>query len=604
MELTKEQKDVLASNNHLLVTGGPGSGKTTISIFNAAEIVETQLKLYQKVLFLSFARASVSRVIEAIEYEHDIDPLIKKRIDVDTYHSFFWRILKTHGYLIGLPKTIDVLTPQREAIALSNIRNSYPSSNSITTQEKEEKENDENEERNRLMYEEGLVCFDFFAKGVHMLLSKSEKVRNLIAIKYPVIIFDEFQDTNEGQWLAVKSFGIKSRMIALADPEQRIYDWIGADPKRLDHFRHEFQPDEVDFEQQNHRSSGTEIAEFANDMLKGSFSKKSYLGVNFKIYEPNKGQAYTELVSIVLGAIKRVKKSNPKNWSIAILVPTKKMTRQISEVLDNPPDPLPSIYHEPYIEVEAAMLSAEIIAFLMQPQNEPKKLDEFIDLLVNYLRGRGGDKPTKKNMKEAFGFEKALQEYKVKLLLGKAIRGNSILVKTIETYEILKEIRFIGNPESDWRLITKILHESNCPRLNLLSEDAKNIRLLKRGEKIRQSLSLDWRENVAYVNALEITRLAFVQQHFATKSKLEHGVLLMNMHKAKGKQFDEVIIFEDWPKRARGKIVGNSGRIVWSNLVDNINDQCGQNFRVSITRAKSRVTILTPKGDPCVLLLG
>ena len=601
MDLTEKQKHVLASNNHLLVTGGPGSGKTTVSIFKAADLLEKQLVYYQKVLFLSFARASVSRVVEAIE--HDIDPLIKNRIDVDTYHSFFWRILKTHGYLIGLPQSIDVLTPQREAIALSAIRNSFLPAKSITDKQLVEKEKMENQERDRLLYEDALVGFDFFAEGVFKLLHKSQKIRKLIATKYPVIIFDEFQDTNEGQWFAVKNLGTASKMIALADPEQRIYDWIGADPKRLQHFRDEFRPDEVNFGQSNHRSAGTEIADFGNGILNGKLTQKSYSGIDLKAYEPNKNQAYSELVSRVLGAIKRVKKSNPKSWSVAVLVPTKRMTRLISEMLDNPPQPLPAISHEPYIEVEAVMLSAEIIAFLMQPQLYSGDLDVFVSLMVNYFKGRGGDKPSKKDINQAIAFEKALLEFHSNLLKRKPIRSNSILVNTLEAYEQIKDLEFTGNPETDWKSIIKIMHDSNCPRLNLLTEDAKNIRLLKRGEKIRQDFSLDWRENGAYVNALEITRLAFVQQHFATKSKLEQGVLVMNMHKAKGKQFDEVIIFEDWPKRHKGRIVGNSGRIVRSNSFDNIDDQCRQNFRVSVTRAKSRTTILTPKRDPCVLLL-
>jgi DNA helicase-2/ATP-dependent DNA helicase PcrA len=265
LDLSGAQKDVIQMDGYQLVTGGPGSGKTTVSILKAAKIAREKLKPGQRILFLSFARATVSRVLEAIDEEKQITRAEKARIRVDTYHACFWRILKSHGYLIGFPRRIRVLAPPHEAIALSALRIEYKAASKLTDAERAEKKAREDAERNRLATEEGKVCFDLFASRVGDLLHGSQKVRALISTMYPFIILDEFQDTSADQWRVLEALGIGSTLIALADPEQRIFDFIGADPERLNHFKAAFRPSEHDLADDNHRSKGTEIARFGEE---------------------------------------------------------------------------------------------------------------------------------------------------------------------------------------------------------------------------------------------------------------------------------------------------------------------------------------------------
>ena len=65
MALDDARNAVIICPRHMLVLGGPGSGKTTIALLKAEALIgEQQLKTGQRVLFLSFARATVARVAE------------------------------------------------------------------------------------------------------------------------------------------------------------------------------------------------------------------------------------------------------------------------------------------------------------------------------------------------------------------------------------------------------------------------------------------------------------------------------------------------------------------------------------------------------------
>ena len=57
-----QRQSILDEAGPILVTGGPGCGKTTIALAKAQRVIEAGLKPGQTVLFLSFSRAAVARV--------------------------------------------------------------------------------------------------------------------------------------------------------------------------------------------------------------------------------------------------------------------------------------------------------------------------------------------------------------------------------------------------------------------------------------------------------------------------------------------------------------------------------------------------------------
>lgn len=218
MKLSDTAENALQSECPVLVLGGPGSGKTTLSLLKAKSYV-SELAPEQAILFLSFSRAAVRQV--EIRCRDLLNAEEQRSIEVRTYHSFALDILKTHGRLLtGTPPRI--LYPSEETLLKSCHSGLW---------EKEAK---------RLAAEEGRYVFGEFASAANKLLVGSKAVAKLIADKYPVVILDEFQDTNDSQWELVKTLSLLSRMVFLADPDQRIFDYDKhVSAERLHHLRNE-----------------------------------------------------------------------------------------------------------------------------------------------------------------------------------------------------------------------------------------------------------------------------------------------------------------------------------------------------------------------------
>ena len=568
-----KRKEILKDNDNLLIMGGPGSGKTTIALFKAQQIVkDNTLKCGQKILFLSFARATISRVEEQTKNLISADE--KKHIEINTYHGFIWNILKQHGYLLT-NKPIKLLPPHETAEYLIDI----DKSKIINTLE-------------NLFYNKGLIHFDLFAPLCTQLLSQSKAIRKIISLLYPIIILDEFQDTNTEEWNLINILGENSRLIALADPEQRIYDFRGADPKRITQYIEKLHPSIYNFGTENNRSNGTDIVQFGNDLLSKTNKGKDYSNVKIKKYQYlKKPLAHFYLKMQLLSIRNRLIDSGIKDWSIAILVPTNSLMLEVSDFLIKEQKlqngkTLCSIKHNVSIETSGVSLSALLIAYLLESASLNKcNLKAILELMIKYILGRKGTKPiTQEDKKIIEGIEKYIK-------IGKAIgnKRKALVSDCKNVIEILNQIKFSGNIIKDWKIIVNIIDKCHSEYFMKISKDIKYIRLLRKGNQLYTSLDKLWRNTNSYSGAFDAVSSALTQEHFDMSTKTWSGVNVMTIHKAKGKEFDEVIIYEGL---YQNKIVSKPDRINQGRL----------NLRVAVTRAKNNATILTPFDDPCILL--
>ena len=569
-----KRNDVLKATGNILIMGGPGSGKTTIALFKAKEIAERgRLKNGQKILFLSFARATISRVEE--HAGNLIPPETKSSIEINTYHGFIWNILQRHGYLL-IDKPLKLLPPHEASTKMAGVKK------------------EEISEKAHAMFEEsGLVHFDIFASLCKRLLEKSNSLRKIICDIYPVIILDEFQDTNPDEWELIRLLGRSSTLIALADPEQRIYDFRGADPKRISSFIAEFAPETFDFGTENNRSNGTDIVEFGNDLLAQRNSGKEYNDVMIRTYSSHMPEyKHIALKSCVLRAIKWLNKQIPDNtWSLAVLVPSNPLMMEVSDVLQREQNfsaekKLPKIFHDVAIDASGPSLAALFIAALLEKGSQ--KICGTTDVLrplVSHILGRKSNSPpSKADVELCSALEKYISDGKVLGKNRKALIGECETVATAAN-----SIQLTGNIISDWKMIVEIVSDCSSPYIQHLVSDVRFLRLLQKGTQLHSSLSVLWRDNQSYYGAVEAVSSALTQEHFSMSTKKWDGVNVMTIHKSKGKEFDVVIVYEG---RYQGRIISKPDRL----------DQARLNLRVAVTRAKRCALILTPEEDPCPLL--
>jgi DNA helicase-2/ATP-dependent DNA helicase PcrA len=305
LKICEKRQKLLDTTGHALVTGGPGSGKTTVALLKALRRIDDGLAPGQSVLFLSFSRAAVARIAEAAKTR--IQKPHQKLINIQTFHSFFWELLRAHGYLIGCPAHLTLLAPHDEKAM----------SNGIEKDEEDPAWQAWQKERERLFREEGRVVFDLFAPKAAELLMRSKCIRKIFSNRHPLVIVDEAQDTGPDQWACVKALADHSQIVCLADLDQQIFDFLpGIGPERIRQIEEDLHPVRIDLGDENNRSPGSEIVAFGYDILTGTARGRPYKGISQLTFHPraeSRDQKIRQSIGMVIRAVEKETGRRPES---------------------------------------------------------------------------------------------------------------------------------------------------------------------------------------------------------------------------------------------------------------------------------------------------
>lgn len=544
----------------VLVLGGPGSGKTTLSLVKA-KTYASELSDGQAVLFLSFSRAAVRQV--EIRCHDLLDKQERRSIEVRTYHSFALDVIQTHGRLLsGEPPRI--ISPNKEALLKSRFSGHWAS------------------ELKRMASEEGCYAFSEFAAVANQLISGSNAVAELIADTYPVIILDEFQDTDDSQWELVKTLSQRSHMMFLADPDQRIFEYDEhVSAERLQYLRDYLRPAEFDLGDDNHRSPSSGILTYANALLHNT----PLPSIPEVVVSPYRGNGIDAKVhATVVWMLSSLRREGLEKPSVAVLARTNLMVASVSDYLTQEHvyngRPLKPVAHDVLWDAALTITGSLVVASILEWTALPKNaaLMQTFELLAEYFDVKSALKP------DGVKYAKEMSE-KLSVDMFRLGHDDALKYKLSKhfsrAYETMQA--FGGNPGDDWLRVRKLFN-TGTGNLDKLYNDVKFVRLFRASDQIGECLSDLWDKQASYLGASSALRRPLEMQSLQSDYREPHGCSLMTVHKAKGKEFDGVVIVDGDPR--------SSHAFVRLNASASERDSARRLLRVAITRARRQVVLL------------
>jgi len=569
LKICEKRQSILDAVGHCLVLGGPGSGKTTLALLKALRKVDQKVRPGQSILFLSFSRSAVARIAGAAKKDLPIDS--RHVLSIQTFHSFFWQILQGHGYLVGAPRPLRIVQSHEETSLRAGLKPDDEGWQEWVAR------------RLKMFHDEGRICFDLFAPITAELLKRAVGIRHRIAQRHPLILVDETQDTSDDQWACIRLLSGNSQIVCFADPDQMIYGHLpGVSANRIPVIRNDLKPLEIDLGSENNRSPGTEIVQFARDIYVGTIRGSPYVGVTCRLFGPG-AEVRDKIIRGSVGFLGKLIEKQTGSWpeSIAIFSTYTRGVAVITAALQQDK----AIPHQVLFDEAFALLSARAAAFLLEPKQEVRHTEDvavLLELVAAAFRAKG-TKGGRKLRDRCLSYATQLRAEKIPGV--RIVKAADAAVTAAQMHALT------GDPRKDWSATKKIMGNTGEQSFEDMASQLDYLVAFARGRRIAEALSAAWIEHGAYENARALLDAALAQDQLMSAGESLAGIHVMNSHKAKGKQFDGVVLYRQehhapfvW--RAEAPPYAESRRLL----------------HMAITRARKHVLIVSEAFPGCPIL--
>lgn len=590
--LNEKQKEAVEwPDGPMLVLAGAGSGKTRVLTTRLAYLVNERNISPYNILAITFTNKAAKEMKERAYRMLGKDAY---HMQISTFHSFGLLLIRENYEKLGFEKNFTILDSDDSLTVIkkilkdmdldTKIYNPRAIRNKISSAKNElidskyysrfvNSEYDEIvlsvfEKYEQKVVKNNSMDFDDLLLLPIKLFKENPDILEKYQERFKYILVDEYQDTNEAQYILIKMLSKKYQNICVVgDLDQSIYGFRGANFRNILNFEKDYPKAKVIPLEENYRSTGN-ILNVANDIIKHNKQRKEKNlwtrnddGPKIKYH-----RAYDEKdeANYVMEEIKKLIISGEEKANIAVLYRTNAQSRNMEEALlkeNIPYKVVGSFYFYNRKEIK------DLISYLKLIYNSND--DVSLMRIINVPKRQIGPKTIENLASKAVGEGVSLYE---------AIDSG----KELEFKKLIERIKKESEDISLTELVELILTESGMRRE---LESAKTLEAEVRLENLEEfkSITKNFEENNGVISLeeflLEISLVSDMEEH-----KNNNDVItLMTIHSAKGLEFDHVFII--------GLEEGLFPHVNSMDSADEVEEERRLCY-VAVTRAKKTLTLV------------